>query len=61
MIKTKDLEDLEIELPTLEEQTKIVAFLDLANHEIGLLEELKEKKEKYYEEVFTKFLNGEYR
>jgi len=58
MIKTKDLEDLQIKLPSLEEQKKIVEFLDLTNKEIDLLEELKNQKEKYYSEVFNKILNG---
>jgi len=56
MIKTKELEDLEIKLPSLEEQKKIVDFLDLTNKEIDLLEELKNQKEKYYSEVFNNIL-----
>ena len=60
MIKTKELEDLEIQLPSLQEQKKIVEFLDLSNKEINLLEELKNQKEKYYQEVFNNILkNGE--
>ncbi|MCF6331550.1 MAG: restriction endonuclease subunit S [Sulfurimonas sp.] len=59
MIKTKELEDLEIKLPSLEEQKKIVEFLDLASKEIDLLEELKNKKEKYYRDVFNKIINQE--
>ena len=60
MIKTKELEDLEIQLPSLEEQKKIVEFLDLTSKEINLLEELKNQKEKYYQEVFNNILkNGE--
>ena len=58
MIKTKELEDLEIKLPSLEEQKKIVEFLDLANKEIDLLEELKNQKEKYYQEVFNNILKN---
>lgn len=58
MIKTKELEDLEIKLPSLEEQQKIVEFLDLTNKEIGLLEELKNQKEKYYSEVFNNILKN---
>jgi len=50
MIKTKELEDLEIKLPSLEEQKKIVEFLDLTNKEIDLLRSLKTEKEKYYAE-----------
>ena len=56
MIKTKELEDLEIQLPPLKEQKKIVEFLDLTNKEINLLEELKNQKEKYYQEVFNNIL-----
>ena len=56
MIKTKELEDLEIKLPSLEEQKKIVEFLDLTNREIDLLEELKNQKEKYYSELFNNIL-----
>ena len=58
MIKTKELEDLEIKLPSLEEQKKIVEFLDLTNKEIDLLEELKNQKEKYYSEVFNNILKN---
>ena len=58
MIKTKELEDLQIKLPSLEEQKKIVEFLDLTNKEIDLLEELKNQKEKYYSEVFNNILKN---
>ena len=56
----KELENLDIQLPSLQEQKKIVEFLDLTNKEINLLEELKNQKEKYYSEVFNNILkNGE--
>jgi len=58
MIKTKELEDLEIKLPSLEEQKKIVEFLDLTNKEIDLLRSLKTEKEKYYAEVFNNILKN---
>jgi restriction endonuclease S subunit len=58
MIKTKELENLQIKLPSLEEQKKIVEFLDLTNKEIDLLEELKNQKEKYYSEVFNNILKN---
>ncbi len=58
MIKTKELENLEIKLPSLEEQKKIVEFLDLTNKEINLLEELKKEKERYYAEVFNNILKN---
>jgi len=56
MIKTKELEDLEVQLPSLKEQKKIVEFLDLTSKEINLLEELKNQKEKYYKQVFNNIL-----
>ena len=56
MIKTKELEDLRVQLPSLEEQKKIVEFLDSTSKEINLLEELKNQKEKYYQEVFNNIL-----
>lgn len=59
MIKTKELEDLQIKLPSLEEQKKIVEFLDLTNKEIDLLRSLKNEKEKYYSEVFNNILKME--
>ena len=58
MINTKELENLQIKLPSLEEQKKIVEFLDLTNKEIDLLEELKHQKEKYYQEVFNNILKN---
>jgi len=58
MIKTKELEDLEINLPSLEEQKKMVKFLNLANQEIDLLRNLKTEKEKYYSEVFNNILKN---
>ena len=58
MIRTKVLEDLEIKLPSLEGQKKIVEFLDLANKEIDLLDELKNQREKYYKEVFNNILKN---
>jgi restriction endonuclease S subunit len=56
MIKTKELENLDIQLPSLQEQKKIVEFLDLTSKEINLFEELKNQKEKYYQEVFNNIL-----
>ncbi len=58
MIKTKELEDLEIQLPSIEEQKKIVEFLDLTSKEMNLLEELKKEKRKYYAEVFNNILKN---
>jgi len=58
MVKTKELENLQIKLPSLQEQKKIVEFLDLTNKEIDLLAELRNQKEKYYSEVFNNILKN---
>ena len=60
MITTTNLGDLEVKLPSLEEQKKIVEFLDGASKEINLLGSLKKQKEKYYQEVFNNILKKEY-
>jgi restriction endonuclease S subunit len=57
MIKTKDLEDLTIHLPSLQEQNKIVTLLDLATHELELLEALKIQKESYYASLLENIIN----
>ena len=51
MIKTRDLEDLDIVLPLLQEQKKAVAFMKLAAKELQLLEKLKEEKKCYSQAV----------
>lgn len=56
MIKTKELENLEIIIPSLDEQKKLVKFLDLGNEEINLLKNLKNQKERYYKQVFDNIL-----
>lgn len=44
MISKQDLEDLEINLPSLEQQAKIVEFFCLSMKEQQLLEEIKNRK-----------------
>lgn len=51
MIKTKDLESLDIVLPSLEEQRNVVELLKLLEKEAKLLEELKEQKEQFGQAV----------
>ncbi len=51
MIKTKDLEDLTIVLPPLEEQKKVVAFMNLAKKEQYLLDKLKKEKQRLSQAV----------
>lgn len=52
MIKTVDLLDLEISLPTLEKQKKITICIDAANQEIDLLRKLIDEKNKLKTEIF---------
>jgi restriction endonuclease S subunit len=49
MIKTNDIADLEIILPQLSKQNKLVEIMDLAHKEQNLLNELLQKKQ-----IFTK-------
>ena len=46
-IKTKDLEDLELVLPSLEDQKKVVAFMNLSQNEMELLDKLKKEKQQF--------------
>ena len=57
MIKTKDLAELELILPPLEKQKKIVTLLQLANQEIDLLETLKTEKTNYKNEILDMIIN----
>jgi len=52
MIKTADLMALEINLPPLEKQQKIVNYIDTANQEIDLLGKLINEKNKLKTEIF---------
>lgn len=51
MIKTKDLSDLRLALPSYKRQEQIVSFLRLANQEIALLETLKKLKTDHKEKI----------
>lgn len=51
MIKINDLADLEIALPSVDEQRRISAWIDLANKEIALLENLKTAKNHYKNDI----------
>jgi restriction endonuclease S subunit len=59
MIKTADLGDLEVNLPPIETQKKIVAILDLANKEIKLLAELSKLKTQFKNELLDTILKKE--
>ena len=57
MTKIIDLLEININLPTLEEQIKIVNFLETANHELYLLQQIIEQKNKLKNEIFETLLN----
>jgi len=51
MLKTKDLEKLEIILPPVKQQKKLVEFLELADYERDLLKKLAEEKKQFSQSV----------
>lgn len=59
MIKAKDLDDLEVTLPSHETQEKIVSMINLANREIELLGELSQLKTQFKNELLDTILKKE--
>ena len=59
MMKLQDLAAMEVVLPSLEKQAKIVALLELAEQEITLLNELKSLKTIYKDELFSTIITKE--
>jgi len=57
MIKTKDLEDIEIILPTLKKQKILVNLFKTSQNELKLLTQLKEEKENFVHGVFNTIIN----
>ena len=53
MLKTKNLEELKITLPPLEEQKKLVQFLELADKERALLLSLADEKKQFSESILN--------
>ena len=53
MLKTKNLEELKITLPTLEEQKRLVRFLELADRERSLLLSLADEKKEFSESILN--------
>lgn len=53
MLKTKDLEYLELVLPSLEEQEKLVKYLDTAEEEQVFLASLAKEKQKLSQEILN--------
>ena len=59
MISKEVLENLEVLLPSLEKQKKIVALASLSVREQTLLSELAEKRKQYISMALTRFAKGE--
>lgn len=59
MLKASELADLEVSLPSLHTQEKIVSILNLANQEIELLDELKTLKTQFRNEILDTILKKE--
>ena len=59
MLKTKDLEELNITLPTLEKQKEIVRFLELANREQNLLQQLIKEKQELSQAILNNIIKEE--
>jgi len=58
MIKTKDLENIDIVLPPVDVQNKTVALMKLSAREIELLEKLKEEKGHFSQAVLDKIVTN---
>ena len=59
MMTLQDLAELNVVLPSLEKQAKIVALLELAEQEITLLNGLKSLKTIYKDELFSTIITKE--
>ena len=58
MIKTKDLENIDVVLPSLEVQNKTVGLMRLSAKEIELTEKLKQQKEQFSQAVLDKIVTN---
>jgi len=56
MLKTADLENLKVVLPPLQEQNKLVKFLELADKERELLNSIIQEKEKLSQSILDKII-----
>lgn len=59
MLKASELADLEVTLPSLHTQEKIVSILNLANQEIESLEKLRTLKTQFKNELLDTIINKE--
>ena len=57
MIKTKDLEDIEVVIPTMLKQKSLVKLLKSSQEELQLLNQLKEQKENFALSVLDTVIN----
>lgn len=57
MIKTKDLQDIEVVIPTMEKQKSLVKLLKSSQEELQLLNQLKEQKENFTQSVLDTVTN----
>ncbi len=57
MIKTKDLEDIEIVLPTVKKQKAVVNLLTTSQEELVLINQLKEQKENFALRILDTVIN----
>lgn len=57
MIKTKDLQDIEVVVPTMEKQKSLVKLLKYSKEELQLLNQLKEQKENFTQSVLDTVIN----
>jgi|GEM_PF-2732637 len=56
MVKISDIMNLEIKPPSLDEQIKIVTFMETSNQEIELLNQLVEKQTNFRNQIFDKLI-----
>ena len=57
-IKTKDLEELKVVLPSLKEQKRVVAFMKLSQKETELLDKLKREKQQLSQAVLDTIIQS---
>lgn len=57
-IKTKDLEELKVVLPSLKEQKRVVAFMKLSQKEMELLDTLKRETEQFSQAVLNTIIQS---
>lgn len=59
MLKIQDIKDLQIVLPDIEKQKRIVEFMESADREIDLLEDIITEKKKFSQAILDKIIDKE--